>query len=119
MDNEGISRKDKMANTLFDTATDSVTEWGNDFIKTNVPRILDCAADKTRIAISTLTKKNNIKNRSFIRDAIYQGIEIGEENKERALVMAMKEMGTSDAQINQILEISNKFLVTLKEVDEK
>lgn len=38
--NETKTRKDQMMDSFLDTGTDSMTEWGKEFIKTNVPKTL-------------------------------------------------------------------------------
>lgn len=117
MSTDNSGRKDKMVNSFLDTGTDSVTQWGNDFISTNTPKALDWTVAKVKEIFSSISKTSNIKSRDFIRNIILQGIEIGEGNKENALIKAMKEVGLEESQIRQILKASQKYLVTKEDVD--
>ena len=117
MSTEKSGRKDKMMNSFLDTGTDSVTQWGNNFISTNTPRALDWTVVKVKEIFSSISSTSNMKSRDFIRSIIFQGIEIGEINKENALVNAMKEVGLEESQIEQILQVSQKYLVTKEDVD--
>lgn len=116
MSKENSSRNDNIVNSFLDTSTDSVTKWGNEFISTNTPKALDWTVAKVKEIFSSISNTSNIKSRDFIRSIIFQGIEIGESNKEKALVNAMKEIGIEDAQIRQILKASKKYLVTKEDV---
>lgn len=117
MSTENFGRKEKMMNSFLDTGTDSVTQWGNKFISTNTPKALDWTVAKIKEVFSSISNTSNVKSRDFIRSIIFQGIEIGEGNKENALVSAMKEVGLEESQIHQILEASQKYLVTKEDVD--
>lgn len=44
-----------------------------------------------------------------VHNAIQVGIEIGEENKEQAMIKAMVNAGIKETQIRQILNASNQF----------
>lgn len=116
MSKENSSRNDNIVNSFLDTSTDSVTKWGNEFISTNTPKALDWTVAKAKEIFSSISNTSNMKSRDFIRSIIFQGIEIGESNKEKALVNAMKEIGIEDAQIRQILKASKKYLVTKEDV---
>lgn len=116
MSKENSSRNDNIVNSFLDTSTDSVTKWGNEFISTNTPKALDWTVTKVKEIFSSISNTSNMKSRDFIRSIIFQGIEIGESNKEKALVNAMKEIGIEDAQIRQILKASKKYLVTKEDV---
>lgn len=116
MSKENSSRNDNIVNSFLDTSTDSVTKWGNEFISTNTPKALDWTVAKVKEIFSSISNTSNMKFRDFIRSIIFQGIEIGESNKEKALVNAMKEIGIEDAQIRQILKASKKYLVTKEDV---
>lgn len=116
MSKENSSRNDNIVNSFLDTSTDSVTKWGNEFISTNTPKALDWTVAKVKEIFSSISNTSNMKSRDFIRSIIFQGIEIGESNKEKALVNAMKEIGIEDAQIRQILKASKKYLVTKEDV---
>lgn len=110
-------RTDKMVNSFLDTGTDSVTQWGNDFISTNAPKVLDWTVAKVKEIFSSFSNSSNMKSREFIRNIIFQGIEIGEGNKENALIKAMKDTGLDDDQIRQILKASKKYLITREEIE--
>lgn len=116
MSKENSSRNDNIVNSFLDTSTDSVTKWGNEFISTNTPKALDWTVTKVKEIFSSISNTSNMKSRDFIRSIIFQGIEIGKSNKEKALVNAMKEIGIEDAQICQILKASKKYLVTKEDV---
>lgn len=116
MSKENSSRNDNIFNSFLDTSADSVTKWGNEFISTNTPKALDWTVAKVKEIFSSISNTSNVKSRDFIRSIIFQGIEIGESNKEKALVNAMKEIGIEDAQIRQILKASKKYLVTKEDV---
>lgn len=117
MSTEKSGRKDKMMNSFLDTGTDSVTQWGNDFIRTNTPKALDWTVTKVKEIFSSISSTSNMKSCDFIRSIIFQGIEIGEDNKENALINAMKEFGLNESQIEQILNASQKYLVTKEDVN--
>ena len=117
MSTEKSGRKDKIVNSFLDTGADSVTQWGNKFISTNTPKALDWTVSKVKEVFSSVANNSNVKSHDFIRSIIFQGIEIGEVNKENALVNAMKEVGLDESQIKQILKVSQKYLVTKEDVD--
>lgn len=117
MTTDKAGRKDRMVNSFLDTGTEAATQWGNDFISTNTPKALDWTVSKIKEIFSSVSKTNNMKSRDFIRGIIFQGIEIGEGNKENALVKAMVEIGLDKNQIHQILETSQKYLVTKDDVN--
>lgn len=117
MASEKTSRKDQVVNSFLDTGVESVKTWGNGFISTNTPKALDWTVSKIKEIFSTLSNSSIVKSRDFIRDIIFQGIEIGEGNKENALVKAMQEVGIEDEQIRQILIASQKYLVTKEDVN--
>lgn len=117
MGSEKTSRKDQVVNSFLGTGAESVKTWGNGFISTNTPKALDWTASKIKEIFSTLSNNSNVKSRDFIRSVIFQGIEIGEGNKENALVKAMQEVGIEDAKIRQILKASQKYLVTKEDVN--
>lgn len=117
MGKEDMSRKDRMVNTFLDTSADSMTAWGNEFLSTNIPKTMNWTVTKIKEVFSALANNSNVKSRDFIRNAILQGIEIGEANKERSLILAMKKLGIDEGRINQILEESNQFLVTMEKTD--
>ena len=99
MSKENSSRNDNIFNSFLDTSADSVTKWGNEFISTNTPKALDWTVAKVKEIFSSISNTSNMKSRDFIRSIIFQGVEIGESNKEKTLVNAMKEIGIEDAQI--------------------
>ena len=117
MSTENTGRKEKMVNSFLDTGTESVTQWGNEFISTNTPKALDWTVAKVKEIFSSISKTSNMKSRDFIRSIIFQGIEIGEGNKENALIKAMKEVGLEESQIQLILTASQKYLVTKEDVN--
>ena len=65
----------------------------------------------------------SIKNKSdssigaSVRKAIQAGFEIGEENKEQAMIEAIVCAGIEETQIRQILNNSKQFLVTWEDID--
>ena len=117
MGSEKTSRKDRVVSSFLDTGAESVKTWGNGFISTNTPKALDWTVSKIKEIFSTLSNNSNVKSRDFIRSVIFQGIEIGEGNKENALIKAMQEVGIEDSQIHQILITSQKYLVTKDDVN--
>lgn len=117
MSTEKCGRKEKMVNSFLDTWTESVTQWGNEYISTNTPRTLDRTVAQVKEIISSISGTSNVKSHDFIRGIIFQGIEIGERNKENALVSALKEVGLDESQIEQILTVSQKYLVTKEDVN--
>lgn len=117
MGSEKTSRKDQVVSSFLDTGAESVKTWGNGFISTNTPKALDWTVAKIKEIFSSFSNGNNVKSRDFIRDIIFQGIEIGEGNKENALVKAMQEVGIEEGQIHQILITSQKYLVTKEDVN--
>lgn len=119
MSKEDMSRKDKIVNTFYDTGTDSITKWGNDFISTNVPKAMNWTVEKIKEMVSSLADNSNVKSRGFIRNIIYRGIEIGEDNKEHAMILAMQELEIDEKQIQQILIASKQYLITIDEIDKE
>lgn len=115
--NESRNRKDQMKESFLDTGTDSVKEWGNEFIKTHVPIIMDWITARIKELFSSIKSKSDSSISSSIRKAIQAGIEIGEKNKEQALIKAMVKDGIQEAQIRQILDTSNQFLVTWESIE--
>ena len=106
------SRKDKVVDSLLDTGTDSVIDWGNQFIHDNLPKAMNWTVEKIKEGISSLAKSSGMSIRSSTQKWIFEAIEIGEANKERAMLLAMKEQGLSEKQIQSILTAQKKYLVT-------
>jgi len=115
--NESKSRKDQMMDSFLDTSTESMTEWGNDFIKTNVPKTMDWITARIKDVFSSIKNKSDSSIGASVRKAIQAGIEIGEENKEQAMIKAMMNSGIKEIQIRQILNASNQFLVTWEDIE--
>lgn len=117
MSNEIKNRKEQILDSFADNGADAVTEWGNDFIKTNIPKSLDLITSYIKEFFSSVTSKNNLTIKENIRNAIYTGIEVGEKNKEQALIKAMKVEGIDEGEIKIILEKSSQYLITSEEKD--
>lgn len=66
---------------------------GNDFINTNFLKTMDWIVSGARELLSSLFNNSNIKIRDTIRNAIFEGMEIGEFNKEQAIISAMRDVG--------------------------
>ncbi len=114
---ETKTRKDQMMDSFLDTGTDSMTEWGNEFIKTNVPKTMDWIVARVKEVFSSVKAKGDNSIKSSVQKAIQVGIEIGEKNKEQAITQAMIKAGVSDTQIKQILDSSSQFLVTWDSIE--
>ncbi len=112
MNTENPGRTDQMINSFKDTGTDSLTKWGNEFIQENTPKALNWIVVKIKETVTSSATTSNMKMRDSIRNTIFQGIEIGEANKERALIQAMREVGIDKEQITQVLLASQKYLIT-------
>lgn len=105
-------QKKTMIDSFKDKGEQTVTEWGNKFIETNVPKSLDWVITRIKETVLSMSKDNNKKMSEQIRDVIFQGIEIGEGNKESAIIQAMKNAGMDENTIQAIISDSNKYLVT-------
>jgi len=110
-------RKDQMFDSFADTCQEAMTEWGNSFIKTNVPKMMDGVTARIRDVFSSIKNKSDSSIRASVCKAIQMGIEIGEENKEQAMIKAMINAGIKETQIRQILNASNQFLLTWEEIN--
>jgi len=113
------SRKDKVVDSFLDTGTDSVIDWGNQFISENLPKTMNWTVAKIKEGISSIAKKSETSIRSSSHKWIFEAIEIGEANKERAMLLAMKEMDLSEKQIQDILSAHNKYLVTKDDFEKR
>ena len=116
MENE---KGNKMFNSFKETSEQAATNWGNDFINANLPKLLDSMVAKVKEVASSASKIENKKMIEQIRDIIFQGIEIGESNKEIAIVAAMKNAGMSENTIQTIINNSNKYLVTRADYEDR
>ncbi|MFQ7466636.1 MAG: hypothetical protein ACLRM0_15945 [[Clostridium] leptum] len=116
MGNEAKSKAQQMIDSFVNTGIDTTTEWGNDYIKTNFPKVLDQMVSHVKELLSLLINQNNNSIRENVRQAIFAGIEIGEENKEQSLVRAMVDEGIEQETIRLILQKSNQYLVTPEEI---
>ena len=115
--NSQQSRKTQIANAICDESTASIIEWGTTFVKENVPKALDrVAATISEILSSTKSKEKGLITNS-VQKAIYAGIEIGEDNMEQALVLAMQRMNMDDEQINLIVKTAQQYLVTKEMIE--
>ena len=110
------NRGEKVKESLLDAGAESATNWGINFINENLPKAMDSTVSKIKELITSFSKSNNVKMRDSIRNVIFQGIEIGEENKEHAMIMAMQREGFDAETINRILKISQQYLVTKEDV---
>ena len=116
MENE---KGNKMLNSFKKTSEQAMINWGNDFINTNIPKFLDSMVAKVKEVASSASKIENKKTIEQIRDIIFQGIEIGESNKEIAIVAAMKNAGIRENTIQTIINNSNNYLVTRADYEER
>ena len=65
---------------------------------------------------ASIISQNNNSIRENVRQAIFAGIEIGEDNKEQSLVRAMVDEGIEQEKIRLILQKSNQYLITPEEL---
>ena len=114
-----IIRKDKVVGSLLDTGTDSVIDWGNQYISENLPKAMNWTVEKIKDGISSIANKSGTSVRSTMRKWIFEAIEIGEANKERAMLLAMKELCLSEKQIQDILAAQEKYLVTQDDLEKR
>lgn len=114
--NEKTNRTERVRNELADTSEKAFKEWADDFIIENVPKVMNWSVARIKEFFSSLEKGSNKKVSENIRKGMFECIEIGEVNKERAMIMAMKKAGVEDAKIKEILELSNKYLVQKDDV---
>jgi len=112
-------RKDKVVDSLLDTGTDSVIDWGNQFISENLPKAMNWTVEKIKEGISSIAKSSGSSIRSSTHKWIFEAIEIGEANKERAMLLAMKEQGLSEEQVQGILTAHRKYLVTKADFEKR
>ena len=105
-------QENKIVDSFKNTSEQAITKWGNDFIINNLPKALDCMVAKFKESVLTVSKNENNKMNEQIRDIIFKGIEIGEDNKEVAIIKAMKNAGMDENTIQMIIENSNKYLCT-------
>ena len=116
MEKRELSRKRKMVNSFLDSSEEAMTKWLNEFIDENLPKTMTWTTTKIKELVLSLSDKSNTNTRDRIRNIILFGIEIGENNKEEAMVLAMREVGISEEQIIQVLENTPKYMVTKKDV---
>ena len=112
------NKKEQIVDSFVDSGAEAVIEWGNEFIKTNVPKSLDWISSNIKGVFSSLASKSDLSLRENVRKAIFAGIEVGEENKEQALIQAMKVEGIDEKKIKLILDESKQFLITFEEIQE-
>lgn len=112
MSNDEKSRKDKVVDSYLDTGTDSMIDWGNQFISENLPKAMNWTVEKIKEGISSIAKSSGSSVRSSTHKWIFECIQIGEANKERAMLIAMKEAGIPAEQIQGVLRNHKKYLVT-------
>lgn len=112
-------RKDKVVDSFFDTGTDSMIDWGNQFINENLPKAMNWTVEKIKEGISSIAKSSGTSIRSSTHKWIFEAIEIGEANKERAMMLAMKELGLSEEQVQDILTAQKKYLVTKTDFEKR
>ena len=118
MNNKTKSKIQQMMDSFVDTGMDTATEWGNDCIKTNLPKVLDQMSSYVKELFASIISQNNNSIRENVRQAIFAGIEIGEDNKEQSLVRAMVDEGIEQEKIRLILQKSNQYLITPEELME-
>ena len=116
MNNKSKSKIQQMMDSFVDTGMDTATEWGNDCIKTNLSKVLDQMSSYVKALSASIISQNNNSIRENVRQAIFAGIEIGEENKEQSLVRAMVDEGIEQEKIRLILQKSNQYLITSEEI---
>ena len=102
-----LTRINKIKDNALDTATDTTIEWLNDYIKKNLPKLLTWSKNEIKNKLILFFEKKEPK--IYIKNAIYDAIKIGEENKERALIKAMKESGVPEIEIKKIINVSKKI----------
>ncbi len=117
MSNENQDRKSRIKESFLDTGEECITEYGNNFIRTYMPVALDWITARIKEILSYATSKDKQTTCERIRNSVFAGIEIGEQNKEQSLVMAMKALKMDEEQIALILDTSKNYLVTKEEVE--
>ena len=108
------SRKDQMLESFVNTGTDTVTEWGTYFIKSNVPKTLDWTVKKIKEMGESIAKREHESIKNSFHEVMLMGMEIGENNKEQALQKAMQQVGIEDAQIQAIVELSKQYMIQIE-----
>ncbi|MGN0736473.1 MAG: hypothetical protein ACI4LP_11790 [Anaerovoracaceae bacterium] len=106
---EEESRKDKLKNSLLDTATNELQNAGNEAIKTVLNDIKDWIKDRylelkhprvdTEKELKRLQREINQHNHS---------IEIGMEKEEIAVMWAMRKLGYSKEDTDKVLNLASK-----------
>lgn len=114
-----VTRTERIKSELFDSGEKAFVNWADSFIAENVPEAMNWSVTKIKEFFSSLEKGNNKKMSETIRKGMIECVEIGEANKERAMIIAMKKAGVEDSKIKEILELSSKYMVKRVEVIEK
>lgn len=108
----------RIVDSVKDTSEQAIIEWENEYIRTNVPRVLDWMTEKIKETVLLISNDEKKKMSEQIKNIIFQGIEMGEKNKEIAVIKAMKNAKMDDMTIQKIISNSNKYLVTRDDYDE-
>lgn len=108
----------RIVDSFKDTSEQAIIEWENEYIRTNVPRVLDWMTEKIKETVLLISNDEKKKMSEQIKNIIFQGIEMGEKNKEIAVIKAMKNAKMDDMTIQKIISNSNKYLVTRDDYDE-
>lgn len=111
------TRLNKIKESCLDTATDATIDWLEKIINENLPKVYDRLVEKVQKTVTSFFNSNKKSTQESIKDVIYEGIEIGEHNKERSMIIAMKDSGMSNDDINKIISSSKKYLITREKLE--
>ena len=104
-------RKGNVVNSALDTGEQTLSKWMNNYIEENLPQAMNWTVEKIKDYLRDIKLKEHCKISDSTRKCIATGLEIGEDNQQRAYIMAMREYGLEDNQITDIVGKSKKHIV--------
>lgn len=106
---EENNRKDKIKNSLLDTATDEITNAGNEAVRVVFRDIKDWISDRyKKFKEPKVDTEEELKQLQISIEQENRTIEIGMKKKEIAVMWAMRKLGYSKEDVDKVLDLANQ-----------
>ncbi len=106
---EENNRRDKIKNSLLDTATDEITNAGNEAVKVVLRDIKDWISDRyKKLKEPKIDPEQELKKLQMMIEQENKTIEIGMEKKEIAVMWAMRKLGYPKEEVDKVLDMANQ-----------
>ncbi len=104
------NRTDEILDSYIDTGADTIKVWGNNYIKENLPKLLDMLLEKVKDMLKSMGEKDRNSIHESVLSVFREGMKFGEEITERVIEYALQDCELSDDQKTNIKEKIQNYL---------